>query len=455
MTIAEDRVASNGSTSGNPVLDGGTVLRVHQAVGEALTQRHAADDDAGRPRLSRSDERALSRKLIADELQRLAREAVAAGRQPLSPPEELAITAAVIDRLHGLAGIQPLLDDPEVRDIHISGAARVWLTLRDGTKVRGPAVAASDDALIDLVATAARRVGRSERRWDNAHPELNLQLPNGDRLHALMSVTGRPTITIRRHDFRLHRLDQLRDLGVVDDVLARFLAAAVRAKLNVIVAGGTGTGKTTLLRCLINEIPADERIITIEDSLEIGVEQFESLHPDHETIEARDANTEGVGAYTLADGVRAALRMDPDRVIVGEVRGAEVLPMLLAMSQGNDGSMCSIHADSSKGVFGRLAMYAAMTRERLEPDVTNLLVANAIDLIVHLGWVGGVRRVTSVREVTGAVEAGHVSSNELWRPGVDGRAELGVPPRPETVAALEREGFLRSELIEPGGRWAR
>ena len=436
-------------------IDDEIVQRVHAAVGEALSQRHAADEDAGRARLSGADERALSRKLIADELQRMAREAFAAGRSPLERADEQAIADAVVDRLHGLAGIQPLLDDPEVRDIHISGASRVWLTLRDGRKVRGPAVARSDAELVELVATAARRVGRSERRWDHAHPELNLQLPNGDRLHALMAVTGRPTITIRRHDFRIHRLHQLHELGAVDDVLARFLAAAVRAKLNVIVAGGTGTGKTTLLRCLINEIPSDERIITVEDSLEIGVEQFEALHPDHETIEARDANTEGVGAYTLADGVRAALRMDPDRVIVGEVRGAEVLPMLLAMSQGNDGSMCSIHADSSKGVFGRLAMYAAMTRERLEPDVTNLLVANAIDVIVHLGWVGGVRRVTSVREVTGVVEAGHVASNELWRPGPDGRPVPDVPASSDTVAAVEAHGFARHEFATGAGRWVK
>jgi len=228
----------------------------------------------------------------------------------------------------------------------------------------------------------------------------------------------------------------------------------VKAKLNCLVSGGTGTGKTTMLRCLINEIDPAERIITIEDSLEVGLEHFVDLHPDQETIESRDPNTEGVGEFSMSDGVRAALRMDPDRVIVGEVRGAEVLPMLLAMSQGNDGSMCSIHADSSKGVFGRLAMYAAMTRERLDPEVTNLLVANAVDLIVHIGWVDGVRRATSLREVVGAVEGGHVVSNELWRPGRDGRATPGAPASEATLDRVAAAGFERSRLVSGVGRWA-
>ncbi len=422
------------------------VHEIHARVGDALTDRHAVDSDAGRPRMHVEDERALSRKLIGDELARLASQALDHGEQPLDEGREAEIAAAVFDRLHGLGRLQPLLDDPEIRDIHISGHARVWLELRDGRKVRGPAVAESDGELIELVATAARRLGRSERRWDNARPELNMQLPNGDRLHALMAVSGRPVVTIRRHDFSISRLAELVDRGTVDPTMGDFLQAAVRSKRNLIVAGGTGTGKTTMLRCLINEIDASERLITIEDSLELGLEHFDDLHPDYESLEAREANTEGVGAFSLSDLVRAGLRMDPQRVIVGEVRGAEVLPMLLAMSQGNDGSMCSIHADSSKGVFGRLAMYAAMTRERLTPEVTNLLVAQAVDLIVHLGWVGGERRITSVREVTGTIEGGQVSSNELWTPGPDGSAVPNVPPSDATASALASAGFDPRQL---------
>ena len=434
-------------------IDSALVGRLHHSVGEALTAAHVVHEEAGRGRLSPSDERALARKLVADELRHLAENAYAEGHAPLDEATEAMVTAAVLDRIHGLARLQPLLDDPQIRDIHISGAQRVWLNLRDGTKVRGPAVADSDDDLIELIATAARRIGRSERRWEHAQPELNLQLPNGDRLHALMAVSGRPTVSIRRHDFDIHRVSQLVDGGVCDELLANFLSAAVRARANIIVAGGTGTGKTTTLRCLINEIPATERLITIEDSLEIGLERFEELHPDHETLEAREANTEGVGSFSLAELVRSALRMDPQRVIVGEVRGAEVLPMLLAMSQGNDGSMCSIHADSSRGVFGRLAMYAAMTPERLIPDVTNLLVANAVDLIVHLGWVSGERRVTSVREVAGTVEGGQVVSNELWKPGGTGSGIPAAPPTSDFAAQLEDHGFDAGAHAAAHGWW--
>lgn len=424
----------------------GLVPRLHAEVGEEVAQRKAAVEGTGRPRMSRGDEQALSRKLIADRLARLADEALQEGRDPLDLGEERALGQAVFDSLHGLGRIQRLLDDSiGYTDIHIAGHASVWLTLPDGRKVRGEPVADSDEELVDMIATAARRLGRSERRWDYSHPELDMQLPNGDRLHALMAVTSRPNITIRRHSWGINRLSQLPALGMIDERMAYFMSCAVKAALSMIIGGGTGTGKTTYMRCLMNEIPEQERLLTVEDSLELGLERFADLHPDYETLEARSANIEGVGEFSMANLVRSGLRMDPHRVIVGEVRGKEVLPMLLAMSQGNDGSMCSIHAESSRGVFGRLVMYAAMSEERLEPEVTNLLVAQAVQLVVHLGWANGRRVVTSVREVTGA-SGSQVTTNEVFVPEPDGQAVPGYPLREETLARLEQVGFDRAVL---------
>jgi Flp pilus assembly CpaF family ATPase len=452
------------------------VARLHADVGAAVSEQQEAADGAGRGLLTLEDERMLSRKLIADRLADMADRALQEGRDPLGRSAEAALSQAVMDSLHGLGRIQPYLDDPAgYTDIHIAGHNSVWLTQADGHKVRGEPVADSDEELVDIIATAARRLGRSERRWDYAHPELDMQLPNGDRLHGLMAVTSRPNVTIRRHSWGINRLGQLPTLGtprnrrpparvqvpppqrvsgphvgMVDERLGHFLSAAVVSRQNVIVCGGTGTGKTTLLRCLINEIPPEERLITVEDSLELGLERFADLHPDYETLEARSPNIEGVGEFSMADLVRSGLRMDPDRVIVGEVRGKEVLPMLLAMSQGNDGSMCSVHSESSRGVFGRLVMYAAMTEERLEPEVTNMLVAEAVDLVVHLGWTNGQRCVRSVREVTGA-EGRHINTNEVFRPGPDGRAVPGYPLTEETLGRLEEVGFDR-RVLEGGGR---
>ena len=266
-----------------------------------------------------------------------------------------------------------------------------------------------------------------------------MRLPSGDRLHAIAWVSGRPSVSIRRHNFDISRLKQLIGLGTVSEALFHFLQAAVRARFNVIVAGGTGAGKTTLLRCLINEIPATERIITVEDSLEIGLEHFADLHPNHVDLEAREANLEGVGEFPMHRLVRSGLRMQPDRVIVGEVRGAEALPMMLAMSQGNDGSMCTIHADSSLGVFNRLQMYMAMTPERFDVEVTNLMIANAVHFIVHLGRLDTNERVvTSVREITGA-DGALVTSNEVYAPDTTGRAMTTLSPCETPISPASNE----------------
>src|SRR5207249_2387355 len=212
-------------------------------------------------------------------------------------------------------------------------------------------------------------------------------------------VCSRPCLAIRRHRFMKVTLADLERLGAIDKGLWSFFSAAVRARKQMMIAGATGVGKTTMLRALASEIPPEERIVTIETELELGLDRFAELHPDCVALEAREANVEGVGTVTAADLVRMSLRMSPDRVIVGEVRGAEVIPMLNAMSQGNDGSMCTVHADSSGTAFNKLGLYAMQAPERLPLEATALLAASAIDLVVFITRRGNSRFAASVRHV--------------------------------------------------------
>src|SRR5207248_6099592 len=196
--------------------------------------------------------------------------------------------------------------------------------------------------------------------------------------------------------------------------LQGFFAAAVRARLQFIVAGPTDAGKTTTLRALASEIPPEERIVTIETELELGLDRFPELHPDCKALEAREANVEGVGAVTPRDLVRMSQRMSPDRVILGEVRGDEVVPLLNVMSQGNDGSMCTLHADSSATVFNKLALYALQAPERLPLEATCLLASAAIDLLVFIAKTRNGRFVSSIRQIV-AAEGPVVVTNEIFR----------------------------------------
>jgi Flp pilus assembly CpaF family ATPase len=224
--------------------------------------------------------------------------------------------------------------------------------------------------------------------------------------------------------------------GTLTGELAAFLTAVVRARRNVMIAGETDAGKTTLLRALVNEIDAAERICTVENSLELGLRAHPELHPDVVELEASPANSEGVGAVSMATLVRRTLRMNPDRVIVGEVLGPEVVTMLNAMSQGNDGSLSTIHARTPRGVFDRIATYARQAEERLDLDATHQLIAGgeggtgALDFVVFLRKTragvdadagAAVRRyVSTVLEVNGF--DGRVQASEIFGPGVDGRA---------------------------------
>jgi Flp pilus assembly CpaF family ATPase len=328
----------------------------------------------------------------------------------------------------------------------------VFVEYADGTKAPGPSIASSDAEMIELLRDIGRRYGLSEREFNPARPQLNLQLPDGSRLFAIAWVCDRPALAIRRHRFMKVSLSDLQGLGAIDSGLWAFLAAAVKARKQLMIAGATGAGKTTLLRALASEIPAQERIVTIETELELGLNRFPELHPDCVALEARERNVEGVGEVTAAELVRASLRMNPDRVIVGEVRGAEVIPMLNAMSQGNDGSMCTIHADSSGNVFNKLALYALQSPERLPMEATNLLAASAIDLLVFIAKTRHGRFVASIRQVVSA-DGRQVVTNEIFKPGPDGRAVPGSPIPAELLDDLAAEGYDPAYHHTPVGWW--
>ena len=386
------------------------------------------------------EEHNFARTAVHAELLRLSAARRSEGRSVLTVFDEVEITSATIAQVLGLGRLQPLLEDDEISDIHVRGNSVVWVKLRNGEREMREPIVETDDELIELVRRAATRLSRQERRFDAGTPELNMQLPDGSRLFATMDVSLRPSLVIRRHRFEISSLKELQLRGLMSLELQDFLGAAVRARRNIVIAGGTGSGKTTLLRALINEIPVFERLVTIEDAYELGLDHFEHLHPDHDSLQSRPANVEGHGEITLADLTRMALRMDPDRVIVGEVRGAEAFPMLMAMSQGNNGSMCTMHADSTRSVFPKLAAYVSMASTGLPIDTVNLLLSSALHFVIYISSTGSERRVASVREVVDC-DGANIISNEIFALNSQGELLRTFPLREATRELLSAYGY--------------
>jgi Flp pilus assembly CpaF family ATPase len=440
VTSTHDHITATPSSGESELAE-----RLQRDVARRLTQEASGSGQEATMTAARRS--ALGRQFIAEALDDEAARALGDGRRPLGAAAERQVSQAVFNALFGLGGFQPLLDDPAVESINANGCDEVFVQYSGGRREQAAPVAATDGELVDLVRAIAARAGTEERRFDRASPRVSVPLPDGGRLFAVMAVTasGRPCVAIRRDRLASASLGDLVANGTLDSELAAFLRGLVRARKNILISGGASIGKTTLLRALASAIPAEERLVTVEDSLELCLDRDKAAHPDVVAMQSREPNVEGEGEITLAELVRWALRMTPDRVIVGECRGSEVIPMLNAMSMGTDGSMTTIHASSSRGAFMKIAAYAAQTEEHLSLEDTCLLIAGAVHFVIQLARsADGQRCITSIREVTDA-DGRQVISNEVYAPGPDRRAVPSVPVRAATLEELEAVGY------RPGG----
>jgi pilus assembly protein CpaF len=344
-------------------------------------------------RLDMAGVRRLEPELLRAQVGELLQQIVARQSVQLTDQQRERFVTAIVDEIVGLGPLQPLLADPTVSDILVNGPGSVYVE-RSGVLER-TSIRFRDSA--HLLNTINRIVGRIGRRIDEASAMVDARLPDGSRVNAIippLAIDG-PVLSIRRFATGPVTPGDLVRRQALTPEMARFLQCAVRAKCNILVAGGTGAGKTTLLNALSSFISGEERIVTIEDSAELRLQQEHVVR-----LETRPANIEGKGEVTIRDLVRNALRMRPDRIIVGEVRSSEVLDMIQAMNTGHEGSMTTVHANTAEDAVTRLVSMLGMAGTKLSEAMMQQMIARAIHLIVHVvRQTDGHRRVGTVAEV--------------------------------------------------------
>ena len=355
---------------------------------------------------------------LLEQISQVIDELISEDKVLLTAADRARLVKSVTNDMLGLGPLEPLLQDNEISDIVVNGHADVWIE-RAGRLNRTDVRFRDDRHLMTIINRIVARVGR---RVDEASPMVDARLPDGSRVNAIippLAVDG-PGLSIRRFGgHRIQMYDLIRQKSITEE-MAEFLRVAVGTRLNIVVAGGTGSGKTTLLNCVSSYIPEDQRIITIEDAAELALQQ-----PHVFRLETRPANVEGRGEVTIRDLFRNTLRMRPDRVIVGEVRGAEVLDMLQAMSTGHDGSMTTLHANSPRDALARLEMMMLLSGVVLSEKTMNQYIAGAINLIVHAARLAdGSRKVTRITEISG-MEGATVLTQDLFEYTQTGIAENG------------------------------
>ncbi len=381
-----------------------------------------------------------SEKELRDEIQAIASEKLEEMGVVLNREERITLNQELYDEVTGLGPLEPLLKDPTVNDILVNGPQQVFVE-RAGKLELTDTTFKDERHLLRIIDKIVSAVGR---RVDESNPHVDARLADGSRFNAMVppiAVDG-SLVSIRKFKKDKLGIDELVNFGAFSEEMAVYLQAAVATRLNIIVSGGTGSGKTTTLNALSSFIDNSERILTIEDTAEL---QLQQVHVGR--MESRPANVEGKGAVSQRDCLRNALRMRPDRIIVGETRGEEVIDMLQAMNTGHDGSMTTIHANSARDAVSRLENMVAMAGIEMPLKAVRNQIASAVNLFVQVSRLqDGSRRMTSITEITG-MEGEVISMQEVFR-----YERLGLQPDGKIIGQFTATG-VRSHFSDRFKQW--
>lgn len=390
----------------------------------------------------------INRQQLADEVRTMANTAVGNRKDLGQKIDRNRLMDELMDEIFGFGPLELLLKDPTINDILVNDAKTVYVERRGKLELTNLQFA-DDQHLIRIIQKIVAKLGR---RIDESSPMVDARLPDGSRVNAVippLALDG-PTLSIRRFGADPLKIEDLLRFGTILPEMTQFVAAAVAARCSILFSGGTGAGKTTLLNAFSRYIPTEERIVTIEDSAELILQ-----HRHRIRMETRPANTEGLGAVTQRDLVRNSLRMRPDRIIVGEVRGPEVWDMLQAMNTGHEGSMTTIHANTARDALTRLEMMVAMTGVELPINVIRQYAAAGINLVVHGSRLkGGPRRIMQISEIVGVKNGDYVLEDIFGfeQTGVDAEGTavgefFTTGYRPKCLSRLKAAGVTVNEEI--------
>ncbi len=392
----------------------------------------------------------LPREQLRDELRLILNQLLALSDLPLNRVEREQMVEELLDEVTGLGPLEPLLADTTISDLMVNGYATCYIE-RFG-KLELTPVRFRDNAHLQQIIT--RIVSRVGRRIDESSPMADARLPDGARVNAIippLAIDG-PVLSIRRFGGSPLRVKDMVAINSATPEMLAFLASCVKAKLNCLVSGGTGTGKTTMLNALSSFIPENERVLTIEDAAELQLQQRHVVR-----LETRPPNIEGKGEVIARDLVKNALRMRPDRIIIGECRGGEVLDMLQAMNTGHEGSMTTVHANTPRDALSRVEAMVGMGGIQMSEALIRQTIARSLNVIIQLSrGTDGKRRITSIAEITD-IQAGVITMQEIFKfeqHGVDAAGKVvgdfrftGI--RPRALDRIERYGINPAEIIKP------